>query len=112
MLWHARWLAVYAMGGSKVMACRAARVGHSTGDYHLKNDPDFAAQAIELLFTQCMQRRLEGDVEPIYWQGIVAGHIRKFDSRLQIEMLRALMPTTFKTPGTAPANVETGDKTS
>ena len=25
-------------------------------------------------------------------------------------MLRALMPATFRTPGTAPVNVETGDK--
>ena len=43
-----------------------------------------------------MQRCLEGDVEPIYWQGIVVvDHVRKFGSRLQIEMLRALMPNTF-----------------
>jgi hypothetical protein len=104
--WRARWLCNYAMSGSKVMACRNARVGHSTADYHLKNDPDFAAQAeaakahaIDLLFTRCMQRCLEGDVEPIYWQGIVVGHIRKFDSRLQIEMLRAHKPDTFKTAG-------------
>jgi len=95
--WRGRWLCNYAMSGSKVMACRNARVGHSTVGYHLKNDPDFAAQAeaakahaIDLLFTRCMQRSLEGDVEPIYWQGIVVGYIRKFDSRLQIEMLRAL----------------------
>jgi hypothetical protein len=105
------------MSGSKVMACRVARVGHSTADYHLKNDLDFAAQAeaakahaIDLLFTRCMQRCLEGDVEPIYWQGIVVGHIRKFDSRLQIGMLRALMPNIFKTPGSGPINIDTGDK--
>jgi hypothetical protein len=105
------------MSGSKVMACRSARVGHSTGDYHLKNDADFRTQAeaakahaIDLLHTRCMQRCLEGDVEPIYWQGILVDHVRKFDSRLQIEMLRAHMPNTFKTPGTAPINIETGDK--
>ena len=104
--WRARWLCVYAMSGSKVMACRRAHVGHSTADYHLRNDADFRTQAeaakahaINLLFTRCMQRCLEGDVEPIYWQGIVVGHIRKFDSRLQIEMLRAHMPDLFKTPG-------------
>jgi hypothetical protein len=73
------------MSGSKVMACRVARVGHSTADYHLRNDLDFAAQE-------------------------VVGYIRKFDTRLQIEMLRAHMPAIFKTPGTAPVNVETGDK--
>jgi hypothetical protein len=45
MAWRARWLCNYAMSGSKVMACRAARAGHSTVDYHLKNDLDFATQA-------------------------------------------------------------------
>ncbi len=46
----------------------------------------------------------------MFWQGIEVGHIRKFDSRLQIEMLRAHMPNTFKTPGSGPINIETGDK--
>ena len=46
----------------------------------------------------------------MFWQGIEVGHIRKFDSRLQIEMLRAHMPATFKTPGSAPTKIETGDK--
>jgi len=117
MRWRSRWLAVYAMSGSKVMACRAARVGHSTADYHLKNDVDFAGQAeaakahaIDLLFTRAFQRCLEGDIEPVYWQGIVVGHVRKFDSRLQIEMLRALKPDLFKTPGQAPINIDTGNK--
>jgi hypothetical protein len=115
--WRVRWLCAYAMSASKVMACRAARVGHSTVDYHLKNDVDFSRQAdeakeqaIDLLHMRCMQRCIEGDIEPVYWQGEVVGHIRKFDSRLQIEMLRAHMPDRFKTPGQAVVNVDTGDK--
>ena len=105
--WRARWLSFYAMGGSKVMACRAARVGHSTADYHLKNDPDFAAQAeaakahtIELLHTRCFQRALEGDIEPVYYMGRPVGYIREFSDKLQIEMLRAWRADRFKTPGT------------
>jgi hypothetical protein len=105
------------MSGSKVMACRNARVGHSTVDYHLKNDLDFAARAEsakehadDLLHTRCMQRCLEGDMEPVYWRGEVVGHVRKFDTRLQIEMLRAHMPHTFKTPGQGNINIDTGDK--
>jgi hypothetical protein len=105
------------MSASKVMSCRKAKVGHSTVDYHLKNDPDFAEQAeaakayaIDLLHTRAMQRAIEGDCEPVYWQGIEVGHVRKFDSRLQIEMLRAYMPDKFKTPGAGQINVDTGDK--
>ncbi len=106
IVWRSHWLCAYAMSGSKVMACRVARVGHSTADYHLKNDLDFAAlaegakeYADDLLHTRCLQRCIEGDTEPVYWQGEVVGHIQKFDTRLQIEMLRAHLPSTFKTPG-------------
>src|SRR6266567_5074030 len=92
MAWRARWLAVYAMGFSKMMACRKAHVGIHTVNFHLNNDPDFAAQAeaakahaIDLLHTRAFQRCLEGDLEPIYWQGVKIDHVRKFDSRLMIE---------------------------
>ena len=36
--------------------------------------------------------------------------MRRFDSRLQIEMLRAHKPDTFKTPGNGQITVETGDR--
>jgi hypothetical protein len=108
MSWRAKWLAAYAMGASQAMAARAAKVGHSTAEYHLKNDPDFAAQAeaakahaIDLLHARAMQRCLEGDCEPVFWQGIEIGHVRKFDSRLTVELLRAHMPERFKTPVTS-----------
>ena len=105
------------MGFTKMMASREAHVGIHTVNFHLRNDPDFALQAeeakahaIDLLHTRCFQRALEGDIEPIYWQGIKVDHVRKFPERLQIEMLRAHMPATFKTPGSAPITVNTGDK--
>jgi hypothetical protein len=115
--WRARWLCIYAMSGSKAMACAQAHITENTANYHLRNDPDFAAQAdaarehaIDLLHTRMMQRALEGDIEPIYWQGVKVDHVRRFDSRLQIEMARAHMPDKFKTPGQALVNIETGDK--
>ena len=115
--WRARWLTHFAMSASKAFACRNANVSEHTADFHIKNDPDFAAMveaakahAIDLLHTRMMQRSLEGDIEPIYWQGICVDHVRRFDSRLQIEMARAHMPDEFKTPGQALINVDTGDK--
>src|SRR2546430_1540367 len=57
-----------------------------------------------------MQRAVEGDCEPIMWQGIEVGQIRKFDSRLQVEMAPALMPDRFKTPGQAELTINEGDK--
>lgn len=64
-----------------------AHVCEHTANYHLNNDADFAQQAkeaqehaIDLLHTRMMQRALEGDIEPIYWQGIKVDHVRRFDS--------------------------------
>jgi hypothetical protein len=88
-------------------------------DKHYAEDRDFALQvdqarahAIDLLHTRVMQRALEGDLEPVYWQGVKVDHVRKFSDRLQIEMLRAHLPHTFKTPGLhgGPVTVNTGDQ--
>jgi hypothetical protein len=89
------------------LALRAARVSYNTVRAHERNDPEFAAQLKEaeeegaqLLHDVCFKAALEGNLEPIFFQGQIVGHIRKYDSRMQIEMLRAHMPKTFQTPGT------------
>ena len=76
-----------------------------SADYHLKNDPDFVAQAeaakahaIELLHTRCFQRALEGDIEPVYYMGRPVGYIREFSHKLQIEMLRRGVPIGSRLP--------------
>jgi hypothetical protein len=60
-----------------------------------------------MLHARAFQRALEGDLEPVFYMGVLVAYIRKFDSKLQIEMLRAYKPDTFKTPGT---NVNIGTK--
>jgi hypothetical protein len=74
--------------------------------YHRKHDPQFAKQwdeareyGIEMLHARAFQRAVEGDLEPVYYMGVVVDYVRKFDSRLQVEMLRALRPDKFKSPG-------------
>jgi hypothetical protein len=96
------------------LALKAARVCYNTVRAHERSDPEFAAQLKEaeqegaqLLHDVCFKAALEGNLEPIFFQGQVVGHIRKYDSRLQIEMLRAHMPKVFKTPGTK-VEVNTG----
>jgi hypothetical protein len=82
--------------------------------YHRKHDPQFAEQweeardhGIEMLHARVFQRCLEGDLEPVMYMGVAVGWIRKFDSKLQIEMLRTYKPDRYKTPGT---NVNVGTK--
>ena len=82
---------------------------------HKRSDPEFAAQLREaeeegaqLLHAVCWKSAIEGNVEPVFFQGQIVGHIRKYDSRMQIELLRAHMPHLFKTPGSH-APVISGD---
>jgi hypothetical protein len=104
--WRPRYLATLALSGSVILAAKRAQVSPETVMPHRVNDKDFAAQVDaarayhgQLLLDVCMKSAIEGDCEPVYWQGIKVGHIRKYDSRLRVEMLRAYHPTLFKTPG-------------
>jgi len=101
-----RFLATVAMTHSVMAGARNAKVSPQTVALHRREDPDFERQvvaalahAIELLHDVTMRSAIEGDYEPVFWQGIEVGHIKKFDNRMQIELLRAHMPHLFKTPG-------------
>jgi hypothetical protein len=70
---------------------------------------DAQEHAIDLLEARCFQRALEGDLEPVYYMGVVVDYVRKFDSRLAIELLKANRPDKFKTPGTQVKVATRGD---
>lgn len=104
--WRPRFLAALSLSCSYVVACRAAKINYRTYRLHSERDPDFKEQcqeaqerAIDMLHAACWRSALEGDLEPVFWQGKQVGQLRKVDNRLRIEMLRAHMPKTFKTPG-------------
>jgi hypothetical protein len=105
--WRPKFLAALAIGRTMVFACKSAGVAYNTAKYHRAQDRQFDEQCLaamdyagELLESRAFQRALEGDVEPIVYMGVVVGHVRKYDSKLQIELLRAYRPERFKTPGT------------
>ena len=115
MRWRPRFLKTLAMSFNWTDALKAAHVCYNTVRAHERNDPEFAAQlreaeqeGAELLHSVCWKSAMEGNVEPVYFQGQIVGHIRKYDSRMQIELLRAHMPHLFKTPGSH-APVISGD---
>jgi hypothetical protein len=106
MHWRPRFLKALTMSCSFTEALRAAHVSYNTVKLHERNDPQFAAEVrdaedegTQLLHDACFKAALEGEVEPVYWQGQIVGQIRKYDNRLRVEMLRAHMPNVFKTPG-------------
>ncbi|SRR6266446_933606 len=113
--WRPRFLKALRMSCNWTDSLKAAHVSYNTVKLHERNDPDFAAQLREaeeegaqLLHGVCFKAALEGNLEPVYWQGKIVGHIRKYDSRMQVELLRAHMPHLFKTPGSY-APVISGD---
>jgi hypothetical protein len=115
--WRPKFLAGLAIGRTTVFACRAAKVAYNTAKYHRAQDRQFDEQCLaaqdyagELLESRAFQRALEGDCEPIVYMGVIVGHVRKFDSKLQIELLRAYRPNQFKIPRQAPVNIDTGNK--
>ena len=106
LAWRPRFLATVAMTHSVTAGARNAKVSPQTVALHRREDPDFETQvvaalahAIELLYDVTMRSAIEGDCEPVFWQGIEVGHIKKFDNRLRVELLRAHLPSKFKTPG-------------
>ncbi len=105
-------MAALALTRSITIGCRAAPVDFHTVQRHRRLDLVFAKQckqaeehAAQLLHDACWKSALEGEVEPVYWKGIRVGSVRKFDSRLRIEMLRAHLPAKFKQPVTANVNI-------
>jgi hypothetical protein len=78
-------------------------VTYNTVRAHQKNDAEFAAQVsaaeecgAQLLHDACWKEAVEGHLEPVYFQGKIVGQIRKYDPRIQIEMLRAHIPEKFQ----------------
>lgn len=116
MRWRPMFLAVVSLTHGITLGCRAAGVAENTVLGQREADVDFDAQVlaaqaycIQLLHSVTMRDAIEGVLEPIFWQGIEVGHVRKVDNRLRVEMLRAHMPQTFKTPGSK-VNVNTGNQ--
>lgn len=116
MMWRPTFLAVLALSYEIMIGCKAAGVSPQTVINHRKADPEFDAQVIaaqahciSLLHAMSLRSAIEGESEPVFWQGIQVGHIKKFDNRLRIELLRAHLPAKFKTPGSGQAPLIAGD---
>lgn len=113
--WRPRFLKALGKSCNWADALKAANVCYNTVKLHQGNDPEFAAQVREageegtqLLHDKCFQDALEGHCEPIYWQGEKVGEIKKYDTRLRIEMLRAYMPERFTRPGSVNVHLHKG----
>ena len=115
LYWRPRYLAAYAISAIHTWSADAAGVNRKTVELHRKNDSVFDEQCVDaeerasdLLFGACFKSAIEGDCRPVFQQGVCVGYIREYDSRMRIEMLRALRPHQFKTPGAGHVTVNNG----
>jgi hypothetical protein len=96
-------LAAYAECGVVSRACTAAEVGRATHYLWLKEDPEYAAAfcdahqyAIESMEAEARRRAIEGWDEPVFHEGSVCGHKRKFSDTLLIFMLKGAAPEKYR----------------
>jgi hypothetical protein len=89
----ARFLLCLRLTGQLQMSAQESGISSRTVRDHLKDDPDFKdaydeayGDFKESIETEIMRRAIMGWEEPVYQQGLLAGSVRKYDSRL-LELL-------------------------
>ncbi|MCP4900893.1 MAG: hypothetical protein GY906_28330 [bacterium] len=84
-----RYLQLYRLCGQIQRAAKSVGISPTTVRQLLKDDPDFAdahneayGDFQEAIEREAIRRAIMGWEEPVFQQGELAGHVRKYDSRL------------------------------
>lgn len=100
--WVDEFLRCLAACPSVTHACRFARISKSFAYKHRQRHPSFAEKwdaalqdGIRAAEDEAWRRAMHGTIEPVYHQGAVCGHIRKFDNVLLMKMLAAHKPEVY-----------------
>lgn len=100
---QAKFLTVLGNTGNVVRACREAET-YPMAVYRLrKSDPEFAAAwdeaheaAGDVLEAEAVRRATEGWDEPVFYQGVATGTVRKFSDALLSLLLRGAKPEKYR----------------
>ncbi|HRW52646.1 MAG TPA: hypothetical protein P5081_07145, partial [Phycisphaerae bacterium] len=91
-----------AAHGCFAIACREAGISATTLKNWRRADPEFAealevsrAEAAELLEMEAHRRAVKGVKEPVYHQGKVVGHVRKYSDALLTTLLKGANPEKY-----------------
>lgn len=102
-VWRPVFLAALSLAPFKGNADRRAGVTQKTRLIHERSDPCFRQQvematrnAAELLHMRAWKSAVEGNLVPIYFQGVCVGYEREYDSGMTLALLRAHLPEMFK----------------
>lgn len=109
-----RFLSIMRLTGQLQRSAQESGISSATVRHHLRTDPDFKdaydeayEDFKESLETEAMRRAIMGWEEPVFQQGVQAGTVRKYDSRLLELLLKRHIPQ-FKEKYEATLNVSGG----
>ena len=109
-----RFLTVFGLCGQLQRAAKETGISPSTVRAHLKDDLDFKEAYEEArndfneqIEREALRRAVFGWEEPVYQQGVLAGTVRKYDSRLLELVLKRTNPE-YKESFTVDHNVSGG----
>jgi hypothetical protein len=92
----------YAATGNIDLACRKAKVNRRTHYRWLERYPRYRAAfestrraAGESLESEAVRRASKGTLEPVYYQGKVCGHVKRYSDGLMMFLLRGMMPEKY-----------------
>ena len=97
--WHAAFLTALESSGNVTVAARLAGVSRTAAYKARRGEAEFAASwdealevALDGMEAEARRRAVEGWEEPVFYQGKVCGHIRKYSDALIMFLLKAYRP--------------------
>jgi hypothetical protein len=98
-----RFLELIAAGISVSGASKELNVGRSTIYDKLERDERFKErfdaareEGVQALEDEARRRAVEGVEEPVFYQGEIVGHVRRYSDGMLMFLLKALRPQTYR----------------
>jgi hypothetical protein len=96
--------ALVLLGGNSAAACRHLKMSTRTPQVWRKTHAEFARaydeaaeESVGMLVDEAHRRAFEGVLEPVFYQGVVSGHVRRYSDALLMFLLKGYKPKTFGT---------------
>jgi hypothetical protein len=93
----------YALNGNISASAQVAGIHRSTHYAWMENDPEYAKafeeagkEAIERLEEEARRRAVDGVDEPVFYQGMECGRVRKYSDILLMFLLKGKQPDTYR----------------
>lgn len=94
--------ALLDVGGIEGAACKIVGINHATLIRHKDKDPEFAkaveehkALSADTIEAEAYRRAVQGVDEPVFFNGVTVGHVKRYSDRLLDKLLTAAKPDKY-----------------